>query len=209
MQFTCFGITLQRLAADDLEMVRQWRNSSWVRPYMRYREVIGAEQQIRWFQGLNEECDWYFIARSGAVPFALFDIKAIDWATACGESGGFVGDPGFIGRPEPAQATLALMDFGFHLLRLQALQARYSASLARLVRFNQQLGYAVTREGDDGFLYAEVSAERYSQQAAPLRKAAITTHGPDATLTSSPPFLLGRLQQSPTTNIPDLQLLVS
>jgi RimJ/RimL family protein N-acetyltransferase len=205
MQFTRFGITLQRLEHGDLEMVRQWRNSSWVRPYMRYREVIGPEQQLRWFQGLDAECDWYFIARVGNVPFALFDIKAIDWTTVRGESGGFVGDPVFIGRPEPAQATLALMDFGFRLLRLEFLQVHYSANLPRVVRFNQQLGYLVRRE-DDGFFYAQVSAERYLQCAASLRQAAMTIHGSGATLTSPPPSLLRRVQQAATTDIPDLQV---
>src|SRR5271167_496192 len=190
MRFTRFGITLQRLEPDDLEMVRQWRNSPWVRPYMRHREVIGPNEQTQWFQGLDSERDWYFIARTGDVPFAVFDIKAIDWTAACGESGGFVGNPRFIGCPEPAQATLALMDFGFHLLGLKSLKARYSASLPRIVRLNERLGYVITREGDDGFVYAQVNAERYLRCAASLRTAAVTVHGSAAVLISPTPWLV-------------------
>ena len=208
MDFTRFGITLHRLERNDLEMVRQWRNSDRVRPYMRYREFIQPEEQTRWFEGLNTENDWYFIARAGDVRFAVFDIKAIDWNAACGESGGFVGDPRFTARPEPGQATLALMDFGFELLQLESLQACYSARLPRIIRFNEQLGYVISREGGDGFLYAAVKAERYLHCAAPLRKAAITLHGNAAVLTSPSPWLLKHMQREPARHLPHLQLEV-
>lgn len=206
MHFSRFGITLRRLDPDDLEMVRQWRNSSWVRPYMHYREWIGPERQTLWFEGLDSERDWYFVACAGDIPFGLFDIKAIDWSDACGESGGFVGDPSFIGRPEPAQAVLALMDFAFLVLRLQSLRARYRANLQRVVQFNQQLGYVVTREADDGILYSQVTAASYLQCAASLRRAAFGIHGAAAALVAAPPWLINRMQQSPGKDLPDFQL---
>jgi len=206
MHFTRFGITLHRLERNDLEMVRQWRNSPWVLPFMRYREFIEPTEQTRWFERLHTENDWYFIARAGEVPFAVFDIKAIDWTAGCGESGGFVGDPRFTGRPEPAQATLALMDFGFALLQLKSLQARYSSSRPRILRFNDQLGYVITHEGDDGFVYARVSAERYLHCAASLRKAAITLHGNSAVLTAAGPWLRKYLQQAAAPHLEDLEL---
>ena len=208
MHFTRFGITLHRLERDDLEMVRQWRNSDQVRSYMRYREFIEPEEQTRWFEGLSAEDDWYFIARAGDAPFAVFDIKAVDWNAACGESGGFVGDPRYTGRPEPGQATLALMDFGFQLLHLESLQACYSARHPRIIRFNENLGYVISREGDDGFLHAAVNPERYLQSAARLRKAAITLHGNAAVLTSPSPWLLKHMHREPARYLPDLQLEV-
>src|ERR1700742_4498807 len=111
MRFRRFGITLDRLGAADLELIRNWRNSEWVQPYMHYREVIEYEQQKKWFQALDPERNYYFVARAWDRPSPCLNIKAIDWDLLCGESGAFIGDPAFIGRPEPAQATLALMDF--------------------------------------------------------------------------------------------------
>ncbi len=209
MRFIRFGITLQRLEPDDLEMVRVWRNGPRVRPYMRYHELIQPEEQKQWFQSLDAERDWYFIARTGDIPFAVFDIKDIDWSAEYGEAGGFVGDSRYIGRPEPGQATLALMDFGFHLLGLKSLKARYSASLDRIVRLNDRLGYVITHQGADGFLYAQVTADRYLRWAAPLRKAAVTAHGSAALLISPTPWLMSRIQPPPTaTQPPDWQLAV-
>jgi hypothetical protein len=98
------------------------------------------------------------------------------------------------------------MDFGFHLLGLKSLKARYSATLPRIVRFNERLGYVITREEDDGFLYAQVTAERYWRCAAPLRKAAGTLHGSDALLTSPTPWLLSRIRQATAMQLPDWRL---
>jgi RimJ/RimL family protein N-acetyltransferase len=187
MRFTRFGITLETLGAADLEMIRNWRNSDWVRPYMRHREVIEPEDQRKWFHALDLERNYYFVTRAGDRPFACLNIKSIDWKSLHGESGAFIGDPAFIGRPEPAQATLALMDFGFLVLRLESLQARYNRGLLRVVRFNQQLGYELKSEGDDGFLYAQITAARYLHCAAPLRKAAATISGTNAILNLSGP----------------------
>jgi RimJ/RimL family protein N-acetyltransferase len=207
MRFIRFGITLQRLEADELEMVRQWRNSKWVRPYMHYRKWIAPEEQMRWFQSLDSQRDWYFTARVDDVPIALFDIKEIDWIAGYGESGGFAAGQEWIWRPELAQATLALMDFAFLVLRLRSLQARYRANLPRIVRFNERLGYLVARE-DDGFLHAQVTAERYLEHAALLRTAAVTLFGPEAALITSPRWLLERLQQPAVSHQPDFQLKV-
>jgi UDP-4-amino-4,6-dideoxy-N-acetyl-beta-L-altrosamine N-acetyltransferase len=171
MRFVRFGITLERLDRGDLELVRQWRNSDWVRPFMRFQQVVTPDEQTRWFARLDPSRDWYFCAHTGASPFGLFHVKAIDWTRKVGEAGGFVGSPQFIGRPEPALATLALMDFAFSILRLRELEAQYRTSLPRIARFNKQLGYEVFRE-DTPFVRARVSAGRYFRCARVFREAA-------------------------------------
>lgn len=206
MRFVRYGVTLERLEHEHLETVRQWRNSSWVRPYMRYRCFIEPEQQRRWFDGLDPRCNWYFVAHADHAPFALFHVKGIDWKLKCGESGGFVGVPGFIGRPEPAQATLALMDFVFLVLHLDSLEAQYSIQLDRVVRFNERLGYSVFREDSDGFVRARVTSERYLTCAAPLRKAAATLYGTVAALADPDPWLTPLIERCGAPARPDFQL---
>lgn len=208
MHFTRFGITLERLEPKHLELVRQWRNSSWVRPYMQYRAFITAEQQVQWFNSLDTRRDWYFTALLQEKPFALFHIKRVDWKINCGEAGGFVGDPRFIGRPEPAQAALALMDFAFLILQLQCLRARYRASLKRIVSFNKQLGYRVELEDAQGFLYATVTSEQYFVSASRLREAAVTLHGNTSELTSPDDWLRRHLDDHCPALTPDFPLSV-
>jgi RimJ/RimL family protein N-acetyltransferase len=206
MQFVRYGVTLERLERGHLETVRQWRNSPWVRLHMRWQGLVQPEPHVQWFEGLDPERNWYFTAQVGNTRFALFHVKAIDWSAASGESGGFVGDPGFIGRPEAALATLALMDFAFHLLNLQSLEAQYSAKLHRIVRFNHQLGYVIFREEADGFVRARVTADRYFACAAAFRRAAATLHGNAAVLASPDPWLAQHLERHPATQLEDFQL---
>jgi hypothetical protein len=208
MRFARFGITLERLERRHIQTVRSWRNSAWVRPYMRRQELIEADDQVRWFAGLRPLHDWFFNAELNGSPFALFHVKAVDWERRCGEAGGFVGDRRFIGRPEPAQATLAVMDFAFLLLDLEALEAQYSRALPRVVRFNDQLGYQIFREESDGFVRARVSAARYFACAAGFRRAAAARHGSAAALCSPDPWLARHIDRRRDSWLPDFQLLL-
>ena len=49
MKFFKYGITLERLREEDIELVRQWRNSDQVRMNMKYQEIITrkAEGMVR------------------------------------------------------------------------------------------------------------------------------------------------------------------
>jgi UDP-4-amino-4,6-dideoxy-N-acetyl-beta-L-altrosamine N-acetyltransferase len=206
MRFARFGVTLESLAPAHLELVRQWRNSDWVRPHMRYRSVVGPQDQVQWFKTLDPRNNWYFVAQIEEVPFALFHVKNIDWVEGSGESGGFVGDAGFIGRPEPAQATLALMDFAFLVLELRGLKAHYRPELERIARFNAQLGYQILKEETDGFVCAHVTSDRYFTNAAAFRKAAIARHGASAVLNEPDTWLAERVERLQTSLLPDFEL---
>jgi hypothetical protein len=208
MRFARFGVTLETLGRSHLELVRGWRNSDLVRPNMRYREFIRPEDQVRWFEAIIRENNWYFVAYVRDLPFALFHIRYIDWDRRCGEAGGFVGDPQFIGQPEPAVGTLALMDFAFLMLQLQSLQAHYSPRLPRIAQFNRQLGYETDLAETDGFVCASVNAERYLKRAGTFRKAALRLHGPAAVLMNPPSSLSRRIEQLRALPREDFQIQV-
>jgi RimJ/RimL family protein N-acetyltransferase len=171
MIFSRYGIELERMARHHLEMVRQWRNSEWVNSRMHIRDKISAEAQETWFARLHPRRDWYFVALMDKNPIGLFHVKNIGWAEKKGEAGAFVGDPGHIGGPHAAVAVLALMDFGFFVLGLRKLEAKYNAEFTAINVFNSQLGYRVFAEETDGFIRAEVTAERYLEMAARWRDA--------------------------------------
>ncbi len=132
-------------------------------------------------------------------------MKGVDWSRKWGEAGGFVGHPTFIGRPEPAQATLALMDFAFLLLELDALEAQYRTRLPKVVRFNAQLGYRILHEAD-GFVRARVTAEEYFAGAAQPREAAAVVHGTRATLSEADPWLASRVDPARARRRHDFEL---
>jgi hypothetical protein len=129
------------------------------------------------------------------MPFALFHVRDIDALSRVGEAGGFVGEREFVGQPEAAQATLALMDFAFLVLQLKCLQAHYSPRMRKIALFNQQLGYQVDQLEADGFACALVTADRYFERAAAFRAAALRRHGPAAAIYDPDASLVPRLKE--------------
>jgi UDP-4-amino-4,6-dideoxy-N-acetyl-beta-L-altrosamine N-acetyltransferase len=208
MQFIRYGVTLERLAPNRLELVRRWRNSDWVRPRMRHREFVCPEAQVKWFEGLSPTDDWYFTALEEGSPFGLFHVKNVDWRSNSGESGGFAGDPALIGHSEPARAILALMDFAFLLLGLDALEAQYSLDLPKIVRFNTQLGYEPFERLPENFVRARVTAERYFRISTNLRRAAATLYGKDAILREADNWPPSRTERRPSSLPPDFVLQI-
>lgn len=206
MRFVRFGVTLEKLPPKYLEVVRRWRNSDLVRPNMRFREVISSTAQMRWFESLDPKTNWYFVAHTSDLPFALFHIRDIDHANRLGEAGGFVGDKASVGRPEAARATLALMDFAFFVLELRSLRAHYNPRMQQIAHFNQQLGYQVDWLEADGFVCSSVTADRYLQCAAPFRAAALEKHGTTAAIFEPDPSLARRLEELCRLTLVDFKL---
>ena len=49
MFFEKYGVKLERLTADKIELVRNWRNDPKISQYMEFRDHITAEMQKKWF----------------------------------------------------------------------------------------------------------------------------------------------------------------
>ena len=55
-----YGITLRRLALEDIELVRQKRNSQEIRQVMHFKDEITPEMQLKWFESINNFENYYF-----------------------------------------------------------------------------------------------------------------------------------------------------
>ncbi len=91
MQIKKFGISLESLSLSDLELVRNWRNSDQVRPFMHYQEVISSEMQRLWFNGMDPLRNLYFIISKDQIKTGLIHLKDIDWSSNIAEAGIFIG----------------------------------------------------------------------------------------------------------------------
>ena len=49
MKLEKYGICLEKLTHDKIELVRRWRNHPKIRRYMEFREEITPEMQEKWF----------------------------------------------------------------------------------------------------------------------------------------------------------------
>jgi RimJ/RimL family protein N-acetyltransferase len=172
MLITGYDIALRRLMADDIEMVRQWRNSMQVSAYMEYREPISAEQQREWFRNIDQVQHNYFLILQNEVPAGLIYGSEIDWEKGItGNSGIFMGDERYFATELPLRAAFLLTDTGIALGQ----KWNYIKVLRdnqRAIFFNKKLGYRLLPDQEKIYnqRYVLDTAE-YLEKTRSLKKA--------------------------------------
>lgn len=172
MRLEGYGIVLERLKEDDIELVRQMRNSDHVRNYMEYRNIISTEQQQKWFASINNEYNNYFLIISNGVKCGLISGADIDWEQRVTRNGGlFIWDEKYQGTSVPVAASLLLTHLSF-LIGFRMTYIRTLKSNQRAVSYNTQFGYVLEpgQESVDNQLYS-LTAERFLDSTRGIRKA--------------------------------------
>lgn len=169
MRLERYGIQLESLNHDHLEMVRLWRNQDFVRTNMQFKEILSRADQELWFNALDSDSNLYWVIRYDHYPIGLIHIKNIDFGKAEGEAGIFIGEPSYLEMPQPMLAILLMMDLAFSVLKLKALLAKIKRGNTRAILFNKQLGYELMPNQPDGFQYYRVDANRFEHATHKLR----------------------------------------
>jgi UDP-4-amino-4,6-dideoxy-N-acetyl-beta-L-altrosamine N-acetyltransferase len=141
MHLDQYGVILERLTSNDIELVRQWRNDPKISQYMFFREDITPEMQKKWFVSINNDCNFYFIINHNNEKIGLTEIKKIDYKNKIGESGIFIYEEGLLNSLLSYQITLSLLDFAFYTLKLKGVYSTILKSNKRAIRFNKSLGF--------------------------------------------------------------------
>jgi len=63
VELNSYGITLQRLNINKIELIRNWRNDPKISQYMFSKDFITSEMQLEWFNKINNEFNFYFILK--------------------------------------------------------------------------------------------------------------------------------------------------
>ena len=56
-----YGVKLTRLTLDDIELVREKRNSDTIREKMVYQEQVSKQQQLEWFRSIDNVNNIYLL----------------------------------------------------------------------------------------------------------------------------------------------------
>ena len=149
MKLFKYGIILERLREEDIELVRQWRNSDPVRLNMKYQKIITPEQQKKWYHSINNEHFNYLLIHYQGEKIGLLNDKNIDWESRTSESGIFLGRTEFYNTFVPHLVSVAGIEFTFYLMSWNRQYAHILRTNANAIRFNLQLGYHLS-EGQEG-----------------------------------------------------------
>jgi RimJ/RimL family protein N-acetyltransferase len=167
-----YGIILERLREEDIEIVRQWRNSDPVRLNMQYQKIITPEEQYKWFRSVNNLQNNYMMIYWEGEKIGLLNDKNIDWDSRTSESGIFIGRTEFYNTFVPYVVSVAGIETTFFLLGWKKQFAHIMKSNSNAINFNLQLGYQLTEEleNNENQQY-EVTWDKFLLKAGKIRKA--------------------------------------
>lgn len=143
MKLTKYGVTLNRLTEDKIELVRTWRNDPKISQYMEYKGHITPEMQAAWFKKIDNEYNYYFIIEYDGRDVGLINIRDIDTIKQEGEGGIFIYDDTLLNSTISFQSTLCLYDFGFEELHLRTITAHILKDNLRAVKYNAAIGFKI------------------------------------------------------------------
>ncbi len=167
-----YGVTLQRLRREHIELVRQKRNAEEIRKYMFFRETITPEMQKKWFDSVDNVYNYYFIIEYGGDFVGLINGKNLDFEQKTSEGGIFIWEPKHLNSYLPIMCSVMMADVTFNVMGMNKTIAEILSSNSRSLHYNKKLGYTVVQEdASTGKIICELNKENYDKYGGAVRKA--------------------------------------
>ncbi|RED92315.1 GNAT family N-acetyltransferase [Marinoscillum furvescens] len=144
-------ISLERITADDLELLRSWRNKPEIRSQMEYQQHISAEAQKQWFDSLDPKLNYFFKISYASEAIGLIQIQNLNTSTHTADSGLYIAKPSFWRTPIPYLASLPLLDLAFNFLKIKTLTAKVKKTNEAALNYNRSLGYHSQTDTNSSF----------------------------------------------------------
>jgi len=169
-----YGIIYKRVTPDDLDTLRYWRNQSFIRNTMQFKDYITPGMQKLWFNKINNKHNFYFIIEHDQKKIGLINCKDSEPDSNIAEGGIFIWDKNYWGTPIPALASLTMLQAVFDVFQSgEASIATVACDNKVALDFNFLLGYEIKEKTPDGNYYKLfLSKEKYNHHCRKLIRAA-------------------------------------
>jgi len=166
-----YGIELHRLTEKDLELVRQKRNDKNIQKKMFYQEEITSEAQQKWFEGINNKFNYYFIIRCNGEKIGLVHGKILSFESKIAEGGIFVWDLNYQNSHVPVMVSICMTDLTFFVLNMNKTIACVRTDNRVAIDYNSKLGYReISRDTANSKIELELVKQDYERASVQLRK---------------------------------------
>lgn len=149
MTIEIYNIKYTLITPNDLEKIRQWRNSEYVRSKMLYQKIITTEEQINWYNKVNNNHNYYFIITSGGVELGLSNIKNINYTNKTVEPGIFFIDEKYSNGEFSLNCAIIMIETSLLFFGAKELHSMALKSNKPGFDFNTTLGFTATKEFGD------------------------------------------------------------
>jgi len=167
-----YGLILKRLKEEDLELMRQKRNSDAARRTMYFRDEITPGMQKRWFESVNNKYNGYFIIHYKDKKIGMIHGKNVDFEKRTCEGGIFIWEEEYLNSVVPSLASIIMNDWTFLLGNFKIIYAKVLKENKIALAYNKLQGYeACPAQNDDkGVEWLMLSKENYLKKIGAIRK---------------------------------------
>lgn len=149
MKISKYGITLNRLRKEDLELVRQKRNENEAHASAESRIEITSEMQLEWFESVNDFANFYYLIEYKGDRIGMLNNRNVDWTARTSESSLFLWDESLADTIVPTLASLCLIEIGFYYLNWNVCYTRIHRNHIKAIENALKLGYKLTEGKED------------------------------------------------------------
>ena len=140
-----YGLLLREVEREDLEMIRQYRNSDVIKSKMLYRQLISREQQKAWFKEISKPGCSYFIIYKDDVALGLINGKKVDIEKKTSEGGIFIWDKD-CSYETIVLSSIIINDWGFLFNDVAVNNAEVLKENKKAIGYNKVMGYRISEE---------------------------------------------------------------
>ena len=162
-------IRLKKILKSDLELIRGWRNSVFVKQFMVFQDFISPQMQEEWYLKIDNDYNFYFIILNQNIPIGLANIKDINTELRTGEWGIFLCSAEFLNGILGIRSTFLLLDFAFEELQLCSLYFTTLTSNLSALNLNKKIGGRVL-ENDNNVIKGILNQTDYLNKTKKLKE---------------------------------------
>ena len=135
-------ITLVPLTENDIELVRNWRNSPEVAQYMYTSELITAAQQATWFTRVqNDPTSRYWLIEYNEKKIGLASLTGISQTLSSCYWAFYLGDTSIRGGGLGAKIEFNVLEYVFKELKLNKLRCEVMTFNDKVISMHEKFGF--------------------------------------------------------------------
>ena len=137
------------LTFEDLELIRNWRNSKYVSDYMYNNNIISKEEQVEWYSKItNSNSSKYWIIKYQDVKVGLVNITNIDYVKCSCSWAFYIGELEYRETGVGPQTEYMTIEKIFTELMLKKIECEVISSNIQVLNLHKRFGFKITSNND-------------------------------------------------------------
>ncbi|MDB9963944.1 GNAT family N-acetyltransferase [Vicingaceae bacterium] len=137
-----YGLEIREVEREDLELIRQYRNTESIKKRMIFKDQISRSQQLKWFEEIQSMDHFYFLIYKNDTAIGLINGKNIDFKEGSSEGGIFVWNEDR-NYETSITASIVLNDWNFFVNDFKINYAQVLKFNKKAIAYNEFMGYKI------------------------------------------------------------------